>query len=63
MSDDDGGCFGMILGWLIVIGLVILVIVYVVIPFLITVAGIGGIYGGGVAIGNYGKSFRKNIFK
>ena len=60
---NDDGCIVTIISWLIIIVLIILIIVYVIVPFLLTVAGIGGVYGGGVAIGNYGKSFRKNIFK
>jgi hypothetical protein len=63
MSDDDviGGCIGTILAYLIVIALIVFVIIYVIVPFLIAVASIGGIWGGFVAVGNYGKSFKTNV--
>ena len=57
------GCFGTILAWVIIIGLIVAVIIYVIVPFFITVAGIGGVYGGGIAIKNYGKAFRDNIIR
>jgi hypothetical protein len=64
MSNDDDeftGCIASIIGYLIVIALIIFIIIYVIVPFLITVAGIGGFWGGLVAVGNYGKSFKTNI--
>ncbi|MDR0332381.1 MAG: hypothetical protein LBI15_02865 [Dysgonamonadaceae bacterium] len=64
MSDDGlGGCLGTIIGWLIILGVIILLIVYVLVPFLAIVAAIGGVWGGGVSIGNYGKSFIRNTIK
>lgn len=63
MSNDDGGCIGTILGGLIIIAIVYFVIVYIIVPVLITIAGVGGAYGGVVSIRNYGRAFNKNIIR
>lgn len=63
MSNELDGCLGPIIGWLLIIGLIIFFVIYIVVPFLITVACIGGMYGGVISIGNYSKSFINNVIK
>ena len=52
---------GSLVGFLLIIALIVVVVMYVIIPFLSFVGGVGAIYGGGIAIGNYAKSLRNNV--
>lgn len=47
----------------IVIAIVVFVVVYIVIPFLLLIIGAGLIYGGFVALGNYGKAFNEVVIQ
>ena len=59
--DDLGELLGYLVAGLLILAIIILIIVYIILPLLAASMGIGALYGGGHAVYNYAKAFKKNI--
>ena len=61
MSDEAGELIGtLFVGLLVLVGIVA-IFVFIIVPILLISMGIGALFGGGNAVYNYGKAFRKNV--
>lgn len=59
-NDVDSG-LGALIGIFFLFMIFLYVIVYVLVPLAITIAGVGSVCGGGHAVNNYYKAFRNNV--
>ena len=61
MASNDGEAIAGLIGIAVALVAIYLFIVYVVLPLVIIFSGSGILFGGGVAIRNYVRSFGKNV--